>query len=128
MGGSTSRTIIWVRNMYIKEQVHELMGQHVRRGSKSARREELQKLLRFVEWLVQTRSGVSAVDNIGRRHVYEFYEYLLLDGRSETTIYKYYLAISKLWTAMERRGRVPKPADIELNRMMRSTTQKKDNF
>ncbi len=95
--------------MYIKGQIHELMEQHVRRGSKSARREELKKLLRFAEWLAQTRPGVSAIDNIGRRHVYEFYEHLVLEGRSETTIYKYYLAISKLWAAMDRRGSPPEP-------------------
>jgi len=69
----------------------------------------------FVLWVFQNKKGVKKVDNIGRKHVYEFYEHLQMGGMADKTIYNYFLAIEKIWIESEKKGVPPKPRLIEMN-------------
>ncbi len=93
----------------MKNQIRTSMNRFSRQGALTARREEIAKLNRFVDWLTETQQGVKSIENIGRRHVHEFYGYLSLKNRSVTTQHKYYLSIRKLWAQTGRAGRPPKP-------------------
>ena len=88
------------------EQIDELMNSHLRTGSKNSRREELRKLKYFANWVLESQKRVERVENIGRRHAYEFYEYL---EATERSTYKYGLAIKKLWVLVGNTGKPPIP-------------------
>jgi len=92
----------------IEYQIDKLMNGHLRSGSKKARKEEVSKVKRFCKWVVITNPGVQKFENIGRKHVHLFYKNLSDSGRSPTTIYKYTLAIEKIWFASGKSGAPPK--------------------
>jgi hypothetical protein len=92
----------------IEYQVEKLMNGHLRSGSKKARKEEVSKIKRFCQWVVIANPGVQKIENIGRKHVYLFYTNITDRGRSPSTIYKYALAIEKMWFASGKSGVPPK--------------------
>jgi len=93
----------------IERQLISLMQDHKRTGSKASKQEEIDKLIRLVNWLCDTKAGVKRLEQIGRRHIFHYYEHLSEDlGLSISSIYKYQLAIEKLWLKMDRKGVAPK--------------------
>ena len=94
---------------HLKQQIRTLMNRFSRQGSLSARREEIAKLNRFADWLTSHQRGVKSIENIGRRHIHEFYDYLISNNRSLATRHKYYLSIKKLWVETGRAGCPPQP-------------------
>jgi len=93
----------------MKKQMAIIMNPFLRTGPKRSRREEFKKLETFAEYLIKYQHGVIRVENIGRRHVYEFYNYLERNKLSKNTIDKYARIITKFWEFSGRKGSCPSP-------------------
>ena len=93
---------------YIVLQVKKTMNQYMRTGPTKSRREELDRMIKFVTW-ASSRPGVATLENVGKKHFWLFYEHLEQKGLSKRRIYMYSLSISKLWKAMGRPKQAPRP-------------------
>jgi site-specific recombinase XerD len=93
----------------MKKQINNIMNIYMRSGAKKSRRDDIKKLHTFAEWLFSTKHGVTRVENISRRHIYEFYEYLFSQNLTNTTIEKYSRVIKIFWVHSERKGKPPQP-------------------
>ena len=93
---------------YITQQVKRTMNKYMRTGPSKSRREELDRMIKFVEW-ASSQPGVKTLENLGRVHFWKFYEHLERKGLSQRRIYMYSLSISKLWKAMGRPKKAPRP-------------------
>ena len=85
------------------------MNQFLRSGSKNARREEVHKMCRFANWAQLNFDGVERIENIGKKQVHCFYNYLRSQKKTKNTIYKYSLSINKLWLVAGKKGEAPSP-------------------
>ena len=94
---------------YIEIELRKLMNNHLRTGSLKARRLERDRLAILVNHIAERNTGVKTLKNLGRRQIYEFYDELKASGAAPTTIYKYGLAVRKLWQALEFAGEAPMP-------------------
>ena len=92
----------------IEYQVIKLMQDYKRTGSKASKQEEIDKLVRFVNWVAETQNGVKRIEQIGRRHIYAYYKHLIdVQKLSANSIRKYERAIDRLWRTMDRAGAPP---------------------
>lgn len=76
------------------------LHQHARKGGKTHRRRQVQRVWRFLRWV-----GVSA-HHVSRRQVYDFYRY---QCQSQTTKRDYYYSMRLMWKALGREDDPPKP-------------------
>jgi len=60
------------------------MNQFLRSGSKNARREEVHKMCRFVNWAQLNFDGVERIENIGKKQVHCFYDHLRSQNKTKT--------------------------------------------
>ena len=77
---------------YIERQVLETMNSFKRQGAKRARAEEVKKICRFANWAFENYPGVKSIENLGVRHLEAFLTHQANQGRSKTTLNKYYLS------------------------------------
>lgn len=75
---------------------------HKTKGGKRARRAEVARIERFVDWCN------CPPEQIGRKHVHLFFEEKRF---APTTARDYFYAISKLWKMLGRSGEPPRPKD-----------------
>lgn len=73
------------------------ISNHCRKGGKTSRRRQVARLRQFIKFC--KGRGVKGPDQIGNRHVYEWYESGAL---SETTLRDRFYAVCKLWEWLER--------------------------
>jgi hypothetical protein len=78
---------------------------HCRKGGKTSRRRQADRLRQFLDFCRST--GVKAPDQVGRRHVYEWYE--SLPSAAPATLRDRYYAVRLLWEILGRAGDPPKP-------------------
>lgn len=76
---------------------------HAKKGGKTSRRRQVARVRQFLEFCQGL--GVRGPDQIGRRHIWRWYE----DGElSETTLRDRFYAVCLLWKLLER-GEPPRP-------------------
>lgn len=97
---------------YIEAELRKLMNDHKRTGSLASKELEIKRLVLMVKFIYENHTGVKTLKNIGRRQIFKFYGHLAESGIAESTIYKYGLAVSKLWDAMGFGGEAPKPKTL----------------
>jgi len=93
----------------MKQQINTIMNSYLRSGAKNSRRDDIKKLHNFAEFLFLTKHGVTRVENISRRHIYEFYEHLAGQNLTNSTIEKYSRVIKIFWLYSGRKGAPPRP-------------------
>jgi|AntDeeMinimDraft_4_1070355.scaffolds.fasta_scaffold02075_6 hypothetical protein len=76
------------------------LHQHARKGGKTHRRRQIQRVWRFLRW-----AGVPA-QNVSRRQINEFYR---TQCPNSTTARDYYYAMRLMWRALGRNGDPPYP-------------------
>jgi hypothetical protein len=78
---------------------------HCRKGGKTSRRRQAGRVRQF---LVFCRAqGVQAPDQVGKRHVYQWYE--TLPSAAPTTLRDRYYAVRLIWEILGRAGDPPRP-------------------
>lgn len=85
------------------DALEKIMSNYKRHGSKSNRREQVEKLRNVLEF-----NGLTNPHQLKNHHVIKFYKHLKANNRSERTIYYYFLALKQLFSAMGR-TEPPKP-------------------
>jgi len=100
MAGSASPTLT------LADQVRRLAHGYVRHGSKANRRQQVGRLVVMVEWIT-TRDRLTGLDQIGKRHVIDFWK--AHRHLADRTAYAYWLALRELWVWLDRQGKPPKP-------------------
>lgn len=89
--------------MKLGEDLREALRQHARKGGKTSRRRQVDRIQQFLKFCAT--KGVRAPDQIGKRHIHEWYEESHL---SESTLRDRFYAVSLLWEWMGR-GQPPRP-------------------
>ena len=90
----------------LAEQARRLAHGYVRHGAKANRRQQLGRAVAVVEW-VAARERLTGLDQIGKRHVVDFWKaHRHLAG---STAYAYWLALRELWRWLGREGEPPRP-------------------
>jgi len=89
---------------YIHRQVLKTLNPLKRQGSRKAKKEEVQKNVRFVNWIAERNNSVKTIENLGLKHVEQFLRNLAAKGRSISTQTKYFTAIKKLWEFSDKNG------------------------
>jgi hypothetical protein len=89
-----------------REMEHRLRL-HCRKGGKTSRRRQADRVRQFLDFC--RARGVSGPDQVGRRHVYEWYE--SLPGASESTLRDRYYAVRLFWEILGRAGDPPRPRE-----------------
>ena len=100
MAGSASPTPT------LAEQVRRLAHGYVRHGAKANRKQQLGRVVAVVEWIA-ARERLTGLDQIGKRHVVDFWK----NHRhlADSTAYAYWLALRELWGWLGRDGEPPRP-------------------
>jgi hypothetical protein len=93
------------RQMSLYQQIHWLAGAYVRKGGKTNRRLQRQRMLAFARF-AQTR-GARDLAQIGRRHVIDYYKSRA--SLSATTRYHDFLAIRILFQLAGKASEPPRP-------------------
>jgi hypothetical protein len=96
---------IWEGDMDWNELEHRL-HLHCRKGGKSSRRRQVARVRQFLDFCC-SQGGVKAPDQIGRRHVHEWFESLPVSASS--TMRDRYYAVRLLWSLLGRASDPPKP-------------------
>jgi hypothetical protein len=86
-------------------ELEHRLNLHCRKGGKTSRRRQADRVRQFVEFC--RAKGVKAPDQVGKRHVYEWYE--SLPGASTTTLRDRYYAVRLFWSLIGRAGDPPRP-------------------
>lgn len=95
--------------MRLGDDLRAALRQHARKGGKTSRRRQVDRLHQFFRFC--SGKGVRAPEQIGKRHVYEWYEESNL---STSTLRDRFYAVSLLWEWMGR-GQPPKPRNPVIN-------------
>lgn len=91
----------------LSDQVREAARLWVRKGGKTGRGEQLERMLLFAEFAES--QGVRERGQLGRKTVIKFWRHLRDSGRSYATQMSYWYAIRHLWALLELPGEVPRP-------------------
>jgi len=78
---------------------------HAAKGGKTSRRRQADRVRQFFEF--SKARGVRAPDQIGRRHVWEWYEEM--PSAAESTLRDRYYAVRLFWSLLGRSGDPPRP-------------------
>ena len=89
----------------LADQVRRLAHGYVRHGAKANRRQQLGRALAVVEW-VAARERLTGLDQIGKRHVIDFWK--AHRHLADSTAYAYWL---ELWGWLGREGEPPSTVD-----------------
>lgn len=89
--------------MKLGDDLRAALRQHARKGGKTSRRRQVDRIHQFLQFCAT--KGVRAPEQIGKRHVHEWYEECNL---SASTLRDRFYAISLLWEWMGR-GQPPRP-------------------
>lgn len=87
-------------------QLRPMAHDYVRHGGKRNRRQQMKRLAAFLTW-IQSRERVTGLDQVGKRHVIQFWK--AHRELARRTRYGYWLAIRELWGWLERPGEPPRP-------------------
>lgn len=85
------------------DALEKIMSDYKRHGSKSNRKEQVEKIRNFFEF-----TGLVHPQQIKNAHVIKFYKHLRAKNRSERTVYYYFLALKQLFSLLGR-SEPPKP-------------------
>jgi site-specific recombinase XerD len=100
------------------DALEKIMSDYKRHGSKSNRKEQVEKIRNFLEF-----NGLVHPKQIKNAHVIKFYKHLRAKNRSERTIYYYFLALKQLFSLLGR-SEPPKPLITPLqNQKNRNQTE-----
>ena len=86
--------------MSSQHQLEFRLHQHARKGGKTHRYRQIQRVRRFLRW------ADMPAHNVGKRQVHEFYR---SECRSKTMRRDYYYAFRLLWRALGRDSNPPRP-------------------
>jgi hypothetical protein len=89
--------------MKLGDNLRAALRQHACKGGKTSRRRQVDRIQQFLKFCAT--NGVRAPEQIGKRHVHEWFEESHL---SESTLRDRFYAVSLLWEWMGR-GQPPKP-------------------
>jgi len=81
------------------------------KGGKTSRRRQADRVRQFVDFC--RSQGVKAPDQVGKRHVYEWYE--SLPSAAPTTLRDRYYAVRLFWALLGRSGDPPKPRSTSVS-------------
>lgn len=76
---------------------------HAAKGGKTSRRRQADRVRQLVEWC--RAQGARSPDQIGRRHVWDWYEGV----QAPSSLRDRYYAVVLLWRLLGRAGQPPKP-------------------
>ncbi len=91
-------------------QLQKLAHSYVRRGAKANRRQQLGRMIRFLEFVEETERP-NNLQEIGNRHVISFWK----EHRTmaDKTANGYWLALCELWRLAQKKGTPPKPFQFQ---------------
>jgi len=78
---------------------------HCRKGGKTSRRRQADRVRQFMEFV--RAQGVKAPDQVGKRHVHEWYE--SLPSAAPATLRDRYYAVRLFWSLLCRSSDPPRP-------------------
>jgi hypothetical protein len=90
----------------LADQVRRLAHGYARHGAKANRRQQVGRAVAVVEW-VAARERLTGLDQIGKRHVVDFWK--AHRHLADSTAYAYWLALRELWGWLGRPGEPPRP-------------------
>ena len=90
----------------LAEQSRRLAHGYVRHGAKANRRQQVGRAVAVVEWIA-ARERLTGLDQIGKRHVVDFWK--AHRHLADSTAYAYWLALRELWGWLGRDSEPPKP-------------------
>lgn len=90
----------------LANQLQKLAHNYVRRGAKANRRQQLGRMIRFLEF-VEEIERPNNLHEIGRRHVVSFWK--SHRTMAAKTRYGYWLALCELWRLTQKPGTPPRP-------------------
>jgi len=91
--------------MKLCDDLQFALRSHAKRGGKTSRRRQIQRIEQFLQFCAA--QGVRAPEQIGKRHVYAWYE----TGGAPATLRDRYYAVQLLWTLIGR-GKPPAPTPV----------------
>jgi len=90
----------------LDKQIQHHAHQYVRQGGKRNRRQQVNRIIKFVHW-IETQESITGLEQLGKRQVVLFWK----NNRelSDATLYGYWLAISLLWKWIGKPNQPPEP-------------------
>ena len=90
----------------LADQIRPWSHGYLRHGGKRNRRQQVRRLLAFLNW-VESRERLTGLDQLGKRQIVNFWK--AHRSLSQRTQYGYWLALRELWRWLERSGEPPRP-------------------
>lgn len=87
-------------------QLQKLAHNYIRRGAKANRRQQLGRMIKFLEFVEETERP-NNLHEIGKRHVVSFWK--AHRTMADKTAQGYWLALCELWRLAQKKGTPPKP-------------------
>lgn len=94
----------------LANQLHKLAHNYVRRGAKANRRQQLGRMIRFLEF-VEEIERPNNLHEIGKKHVVSFWK--ANRTLADKTAHGYWLALCELWRLAQKKGTPPKPFQLQ---------------
>jgi hypothetical protein len=91
--------------------LRQLAHNYVRKGGKQSRRKRVDRLCLALDWIAQEFPACRGLEQIGRKHVWRFYQ--THSHLSEKTLAEYGYAFRLLWELLGRAGESPWPKTPE---------------
>lgn len=92
-------------------QLQKLAHNYVRRGAKANRRQQLGRMIKFLEFVEETERPHN-LHEIGKRHVVLFWK--THRTMADKTANGYWLSLCELWRLTEKMGTPPKPIQLQI--------------
>ena len=96
---------------------------YVRGGSKESRKKEVARIIEFLEW-VEIHKKIRSLQSLGNNQVKDFWN--ANDQMADSTAYRYWLAIAKLWAWLDKHGHPPKK--IPNDQLTKPKTKKEKSY
>lgn len=91
-------------------QLQKLAHSYVRRGAKANRRQQLGRMIRFLEFVEETERP-NNLHEVGARHVGSFWK--AHRTMAAKTSHGYWLVLCELWRLAQKKGTPPKPIQFQ---------------
>lgn len=99
----------------LAKQLEPYIHRYVRKGGKQNRKQQMTRLLIFINWQ-QQHEQITGLEQLGKRHVILFWKHHR--HQQDATAYHYWLAIRILWEWLNKATPPPKPLHMtELNHL-----------